>query len=103
MASELKQHIKIVGDNPLEAMVIDRRLKAYIIAQIALVDGADATAELYDLNLGTVYAAMSFYEDNREAIEAELSVAEKAIRENGIDAREAIAKFKKHMQDKQDS
>lgn len=101
MAIELKHHINLRSDNPLEATIGNRNTKAYIIAKFALADGAEATAELYEMSLGAVYAAMSFYEDNRDAIQQAIEEARAiSFGENEINASDAVAGFKRRMEDK---
>lgn len=87
-------------DNPLEAKLAGRNTKAYIIARFALADGAEKTAELYETSRGAVYAAMSFYEDNKDDIESRLDELDKQIREIGISTEEFREKVKQRMKDK---
>jgi hypothetical protein len=104
MESQLKQHIDLVSDNPLEARLTERPFKAYLVANLAFIDGVDASAEHYRISLASVYAAMSFYEDNREAIQLALQEAHEGLIELGMrNGNEVIAEIKKRMQDKQDS
>jgi len=96
---QYKTHIQINdGENPLEIRLTERPFKAYMVANLAFIDGVEASAEHYELSPGAAYAAMSFYEDNRDAIEQALEEV-RAIDSGDmeVDAREAIAKFKKRM------
>ena len=73
MELQIKHHIEMkVDDNPLAVRLTERPFKAYMVANLAFLDGAEASAEHYRLSLGAVYAAMSFYEDNRDAIQQAL-------------------------------
>jgi hypothetical protein len=102
MATNLKQHIDTVSDNPLDAKLTERPLKAYLVANLAFNDGVEASAEHYRISLGAVYAAMSFYEDNREAIRQALDEAHQELLDMGmIDGQDAIARIKKRMKMKQ--
>ena len=97
MATDLIQHISLVSDNPLDAVLNGRNTKAYLVAELAFVEGVEAAGEHYRANLGVIYAAMSFYEDNRQAIEAAKAKAWEQIKEDGIDGRKQLEIFKKRM------
>lgn len=103
MAVLLKQYIELKGDNPLDAQLIEKPLKAYMVALLALEDGADASAEHYGIGLASVYASMSFYEENRENIEDELQQLDDQIRDVGQDGWQAIAQFKKRLDNPPDN
>ena len=72
MVVELIHHIELVSENPLDAQLAGRNTKAYIIAQYALASSVEITARDYSMTEGAVYAALSFYADNREAIQQAL-------------------------------
>jgi hypothetical protein len=93
MTIELKQHIQLQGDNPLDAIVDGYvRVKAYLVASLAIQDGVEAAVEQYkpfDLSVAAVYAALTFYYDNAEAIRKADEEAMEQIRAmGGRDARE---------------
>ena len=102
MAVQLKQHIELRGDNPLDAVIVGTRYKAYLVANLAFNDWAEASAEHYRISLGAVYAAMSFYEDSREAIRQALDEAHQELLDMGmIDGQTAIDRIKQRMKMKQ--
>jgi uncharacterized protein (DUF433 family) len=69
MAVELKQHIELRGDDPLDAVIAGTtRIKAYLVANLAINDGVEAAMKQYTLTAGAVHAALAFYYDNQEAI-----------------------------------
>jgi uncharacterized protein (DUF433 family) len=102
MAVQILTHIELETDNPLEARIAGRGFKAYLVANLAFNDGAETSAEHYGLSLADVYAAMSFYYDNKEAIQRE----KEALRElgrnklNERDSSEVIAEIKERMKNK---
>lgn len=79
MAVQLKQHIELRDDNPLDAVIVGTKFKAYLVANLAFNDGAEASAEHYHLHLAQVHSAIAFYLDNEEAIRQ----AKQAARELG--------------------
>ena len=68
MVLEIRQHIELRGNNPLEAMVAGPHYKAYLVANLALNDGPQASADHYSIPLANVYGAMAFYYENEGAI-----------------------------------
>jgi hypothetical protein len=105
MLAEIKQHIELQGDDPLDAIVDGHpRVKAYLVAQLAMVDGVEAAVEQYkhfNLSAAAVYAALSFYHDNLEAIrEADAKVME-ALRQMGArDSQEVREEILRRQQKK---
>jgi uncharacterized protein (DUF433 family) len=83
MAVQLKQHIELRGDNPLDAVIDGTNLKAYLVANLAINDGAEASAEHYGLDLATIYAALTFHLDNKDAIAKALEEVREQIRAMG--------------------
>ena len=69
MVIEIREHIKLRGDDPLDATVARTHYKAYLVANLALNDGPQAAAEHYRIPLATVYGALVFYCDNEAAID----------------------------------
>ena len=45
MVVEIREHIKLRGDNPLDATVAGTHYKAYLVANLALNDGPQAAAD----------------------------------------------------------
>jgi len=68
MVLKIRQYIELRGNNPLDAMVAETQYKAYLVANLALNDGSQASADHYRLDLATVYGARTFYYDNETAI-----------------------------------
>jgi len=68
MALEIREHIKLRGDDPLDATVAGTHYKAYLVANLALNDGPQAAAEHYRISLAAVYGALAFHCDNEAAI-----------------------------------
>jgi uncharacterized protein (DUF433 family) len=90
MALQLKQYIELHGDNPLDAVITGTRKKVYLVASLALNDGAEFAAEEDELTLAEVYAALAFYYENVNVIQQALEDARKQIRSlGGRDSREA--------------
>ena len=69
MALVIRQYINLHGDNPLAATVAGTHFKAWLVANLALNDGPQATAERYRLPLADVYGALAFHYDNQAAID----------------------------------
>lgn len=100
MVAKMSHHIKLVGDNPLDAVLDGRSTKAYLVANLAFLDGVQTAVEHYDINPATVYAAMSFYEENRSAIEEAIKKERLMGYANGaINGQEAIEAFKRRMKE----
>lgn len=95
MAVQLRNHIELESDNPLDARIAGRGFKAYLVANLAFNDGAEASAEHYGLSLGDVHAAMAFYYDNEESIRKAIQEAQNLGYQLGAkDGNEAIAEIK---------
>ena len=77
MVLEIREHIKLRGNNPLEAMITGTHHKAYLVANLALNDGPQAAAEHYRIPLATVHGAMAFYYYNEAAIHEAIQEARK--------------------------
>ncbi|MEO1286355.1 MAG: hypothetical protein AAFV93_01200 [Chloroflexota bacterium] len=77
MAVQLKQYVELRGDNPLDAVISGHHYKAYLVANLAFQDGAEASVSHYDLTHAEVYGAMAFYEENKTAIEKAIAEARK--------------------------
>jgi uncharacterized protein (DUF433 family) len=102
MLAELRQHIELNGDNPLDATIIGRRSKAYLVAGYAFGFSPEEAAEHYGLTLGDIYAAMAFYHDNQAAIEAAIAEARAIGYSIGArDSSDVIAELKARMDKKE--
>ena len=68
MAVELKQHVELRGDDPLDAVIAGTTIKAWLVANFAMLNSVEEAVEQYRLSLGEIYSALSFYHDNADAI-----------------------------------
>jgi len=76
METRYKDHIQVNdGQSPVDVRLTERPFKAYMVANLAFVESPEYAANQYELSLGAVYAAMSFYEDNRKGIEQSIEEA----------------------------
>lgn len=64
----LREHIELRGNDPLEAIIAGTHHQAYLVANLALIDGPQASADHYSIPLANVYGAMAFYYENEGAI-----------------------------------
>ena len=98
MAIQVKQHIEVRGDNPLEAVMVGTNKKVYLVALLAIKDGVEAAVDADELPLSAIYAALSFYYDNEEAIEEALVEARAQLQALGArDSSEALAEIRKRQ------
>lgn len=101
MSVQLRNHIELETDNPLDARISGRGFKAYLVANLAFNDGIEASAEHYGLSLADVHAAMAFYYDNEAAIQKAIAEArELGYKMGARDSSEVIAEIKARMQKK---
>jgi len=104
MVMQLKTHIQFEeGDNPLDVRLIERPIKAYMVANLAFIDGAEASAEHYNLSLGAVYAAMSWYEDNRDAINQALEDVRAIDMGDMVVSKERIEEIRRNLNEIQNN
>ena len=75
MALVLREHIKLRGDNPLNATVVGTHYKAYLVANLVLNDGPQAATDHFRLPLASVYGALAFHYDNEAAIDEAIQEA----------------------------
>ena len=98
MVLEMREHIQLRGDNPLDATVVGTHYKAYLVANLALNDGPQAAAEHYRIPLGTVYGALVFYCDNETAIDEAIREARELGEQLGArSVQSAIQEMKKRL------
>jgi uncharacterized protein (DUF433 family) len=103
MAVQILNHIELETNNPLEARIAGRGFKAYLVAGFAFGFSAEEAAEHYGITMGDVYAAMSFYHDNEEAIRRAIAEArELGYKMGARDSSEVIAEIKERMKNKGD-
>ena len=92
---EIKEHINLRGDYPLEAMISGTHHKAHLVANLALNDGPQAAAEHYRIPLATVYGALAFYSDHEAAIHEAIQEARKLGEQLGArSAQSALEEIK---------
>lgn len=75
MVLEIREHIKLRGNDPLDATVAETHYKAYLVANLALNNGPQAAAEHYRIPLASVYGALAFHCDNEAAIDESIREA----------------------------
>ena len=68
MVIEIREHIELRGNDPLEVAIAGTKHKAYLVANLALKDGPQTAANHYRIPLANVHGAMAFYYDNEAAI-----------------------------------
>jgi len=102
---ELKQHIELRGDDPLDAVIAGTiRIKAYLVANLAMLDGVEAAVKQYNISPAEVHAALAFYYDNKEAIQQANAKAMELIRASGgHDAQERRAEILRRQQEQNPS
>ena len=74
---EIREHIKLRGNNPLEAMLNGTHHKACLVPNLVLNDGPQAAADHYRIRLATVHGALAFYYYNEAAIHEAIQEARK--------------------------
>jgi hypothetical protein len=95
MVAELKQHIELRGENPLDAVMVGSNLKVYLIASFALQEGVEAVAVEYDLTPAAVHAALTFHFDNEHAIHEARAEDMRELRAMGMrDSSERLAEIR---------
>ena len=92
MVLELREHIKLQGQDPLEARLAGTHYKAYLVANLALNDGPQAAAEHYRIPLAAVYGAMAFFYDNEAAIHEAIREARKLGEQLGARSAQSVLK-----------
>ena len=75
MVLEIREHIEIRSNGPLEVAIAGTHHKAYLVANLALKDRPQAAADHYRVDLANVHGAMPFYYDNEAAINAAIRQA----------------------------
>ena len=96
MVLEIREHIELRGDNPLDVVIAGTHYKAYLVANLALKDGPQAAADHYGISLANVHGAIAFYYDNEAAINAAIHTArELGERMGARSARSALDEIKR--------
>lgn len=90
MVLEIREHIRLRGNNPLEAVITGTHHKAYLVANLALNDGPPAAAEHYRIPVATVYGALAFYYDNETAIHGAIRQARELAAQLGARSAQAV-------------
>lgn len=100
METLYKRHIHIEeGQSPVDVRLTERPVKAYLVANLAFIENPEYAAKQYDLSLGAIYAAMSFYEDNRSNIENAIEDARAIDFREGEMSQERIAEIRQQLKD----
>lgn len=97
------RHIQIDDDGI--PRTINRRVKVKMLAQ-RHIDGGESVADLaahYDISLGDVYAALAYYYDNKEQMDADREANEALLKEVGISHEDFKAKILKRLADKENA
>ena len=98
MVLEIREHIELRGDDPLDATIAGTHYKAYLVANLAFNDGPQAAADHYRIPLATVYGALAFYCDNEGAIDEAIRQAREQGEQLGArSAQAAIQEMKKRL------
>ena len=77
MVLEIREHIECRENDPLVVATGGTSHKAYLVANLALKDWAQAAADRYGIDLANVHGAMAFYSDNEAAITEAIRQARK--------------------------
>ncbi|MBL8130403.1 MAG: DUF433 domain-containing protein [Anaerolineae bacterium] len=90
------QHLEIRDE---KVFIVGTALKAEIVAAGHVLAGmsVEAVAAHYHISLADVYAALTYFYDNREAIERKFAEAEAYVRDAGIDADRKIAEMRERL------
>jgi hypothetical protein len=99
MAIELKSHIELRGDNPLQARIAGKPWKVALVAKFILGWGIEHAVEHYGFSYATAHAVMTFYYDNQDAIEDGMKEADEKLSETATHIDERISKLRKKVQD----
>lgn len=91
---ELKQHIEIRTDDPLEAVISGTNANAHLVANLALRDGVDAAVAQYNLNYAQVHAAISFYYDYQDEIEEKRAERDVHTRAVSVDSEQYLKELR---------
>lgn len=99
MAVELKSHIELRGENPLQARIAGKPWKAALVAKFILGWGIEHAVEHYGFSYATAHAVMAFYYDNQDAIENAMRESDEKVSKVGISIDERISELKKKSQE----
>jgi uncharacterized protein (DUF433 family) len=95
MAQIIQSHVIAISDDPLDSIIEGTNFNAYLVANLAFNDGAEASANHYKLTLGQVYSAMAFYRDNEVAIDKSIEEMQQIGKELGArNASEHLAEIR---------
>lgn len=78
-----------------EAVIRGRNLKAKMVAWMHLWDkkSIEEVMEHYGLTAAEVHAALVFYHDNREKLDAEYAASVELLREVGLSSQDFLARI----------
>jgi len=95
---EIREHIELLGDNPLVATVAGTQFKACLVANLAFNDGSLAAAAHYSIPLASAYGALALHYDNEAAIDEAIRQARELGEQLGArTAQFASKKMKEHL------
>lgn len=85
----------ILIDEEGHALTINRRVKVKMIVQKHLVAGESLSeiAEQYEIDLADVHAALTYYYDNKAAMDADMARAEALLEKVGTSGWEMHARI----------
>lgn len=91
-------------DDDGHARTVNRRVKVHMIAlKHRYGETIEAIAEHYGISLADVHAALTYYHDNKEAMDAETARKEALARELGVSGEELRMKIEQRMKDLRDN
>jgi uncharacterized protein (DUF433 family) len=93
--------LHILIDEDGIARTINRRVKVKMIVQkhIFADEALEDIADHYGIQLSDVYAALTYYYDNREQMDADFERSEALLKEVGISGEALKAKILQRMQE----
>jgi uncharacterized protein (DUF433 family) len=99
MLLQLADHIELHGDNPLDATIVGRKTKVYLVAEFYLGSDydMDATMAQFDLDRAQVHAIMAFYYGNEAAIQSAIETAEAETQAITVNATDVLAELRQRL------
>jgi uncharacterized protein (DUF433 family) len=95
-------HLHILIDDDGIPRTIHRRVKVKMIVQRHIFANEPLTsiAEHYGLDMADVHAAMAYYYDNKEAMDADFERMEALTKQFGVSGAELEAKIRQRLKEK---
>lgn len=96
------QHIEVING---QAFVARQRVKVKMIVNMHLRGGApiEDVMEQYDLTEAEIYAALTYYYDNKAAYDHQYEEDQVLLKQIGIPAKEHIAQIRARQAGKKDT